>query len=449
MAELKQLPDGWTYFCYIIHDETEDASKKAYFVLNKLEEFGYDKNYLKDRDANAGSLEITVHFDGLEKSLFVIVILTPGFVTLVWNRYRSNTALFEILKDPRTCRLLPIAFGIKQDQWPRELNGIEGLLLMESDWEKESKVWDQLNDILRDKIECINENRESENSGDQSAPPEINVKENYDYKHTYVLLVAAVGAFPEETDIFNNDLELMKAMFENENIYVGIKSENIHTVQGKDCLATEMNEKIKKEIEDIAKNIKNKTNTLFIFYYSEHHDEFGNMWVGGPVHSLPEHSLPVETLKKDLCTVDATNMLFILDACYSGKMEMGAKGNKYPIVLWDLWDKTGAKGNSTKIAMQWCSSQPYQQSFYGDHLSYFTSAIVNAVNGTCFTGQTHIFEKFKSSLPTDTKVITLKKIHNCVRDSVQSRKPKQKPFLFPDHSDEKMKSFPPFANKIW
>ncbi|XP_041364588.1 uncharacterized protein LOC121379957 [Gigantopelta aegis] len=273
--------------------------------------------------------------------------------------------------------------------------------------------------------------------------------------NTYVLLVAATGKTEKQTNIFDNDLEEMKKLFMNKK-YIGVRSENIYTVSGKHTKASKMKKTLLKTVDEIASTIENN-NTYFVFCYVGHHSKEREIGIGGEKHVISEIEL-----KKALRKIDATYMLFILNTCFSESMDMGAKGSvvelpplEYPIVLWDLWDDAdlGAKGANTLRVMQWCSSGRNQTSFvHGkSKLSYFTSAIITAVEKKCNHSMCDICEHFKSGTQNDS-FISLKKLHECVRDHVKKDKPCQEPELLPLNAVEdehKMASFPPFAKKTW
>ena len=227
------------------------------------------------------------------------------------------------------------------------------------------------------------------------------------------------------------------------------RSENIYTVQANNLNANEMREKIITKIGSIAEKMKRKSDekTFFIFYYSGHcFIRSSDLKMAIKLGGSDATDMSEEELENQFSSIDATYMLFILDTCYSGGVDIGAKGNtpptrQYPI-LFDLKQKYRAKGNSTQIAMQWCSSRDYQKSFYEKDESLFTSALVNAASG----GKD---SKIQETISTDAKVVTLRQIHSCVQDSFKKLKPMQEPVLIPDHNDKKMEVFPPFCNKTW
>ncbi|XP_041370807.1 uncharacterized protein LOC121384468 [Gigantopelta aegis] len=167
MAELKVLPNGLKYFCYILHygshfqkhtneDEATDAENKAIFILEKLKQFGYVSNYLAIRDGFAGASIFEEHFDALENSLFTVILLTPAFLRNSWDTYCQNSAFYELLQDGQSYRLLPIAIGIEKGQVPRELNIKRVLFLNTNRWKTDDKSWAKLNRALVSGIDNYN-----------------------------------------------------------------------------------------------------------------------------------------------------------------------------------------------------------------------------------------------------------------------------------------------------
>ncbi|XP_071114106.1 uncharacterized protein [Haliotis cracherodii] len=299
--------------------------------------------------------------------------------------------------------------------------------------------------------------------GDASKGLERNVDQlTFGNGKTVALLLSGSGT---HSDIFRNDVDLMTKLLTSEKI--GLSEHKLSSVCRKPDTKLTTKKQIKRAIEDFQEELKGSTDGNLIFYYSGHFTKEHQL----VVDERNDPSLDYygdKDLADELKTIPAKHMLLILDMCYSGRADVGAKhADGFPgkekveekessdIVprLWELMmsgkgiqakDAIRGKGDNPEKVVQWSSSSPDEESYNLDHeSSFFTKAIIDVVNN----------DDVKKELEPGQTHATIKQLHRHVVKRVETALQRynkvQQPIIKPDHADrEYFKTFPCFAKVI-
>ncbi|XP_041362677.1 uncharacterized protein LOC121378532 [Gigantopelta aegis] len=295
------------------------------------------------------------------------------------------------------------------------------------------------------------------------------------HKNKFVLMVSANVADKDERYIFSADLKTMKKVLMDKTI-IGVRPENIHTIDGKDVPSNkQMKTRVFEELANIEKDMKEKPHAFFLFYFSGHHSN-KRFRVGRGTTDMDY--LTEQELKDRIHRLNAEYMLFILDTCYSGGADLGAKDDNPSLqtdnsmqqesaycapVLWDLFQLSTdgpdlrPKDENTRHVIQWSSSTKDQTSFYSRRKkrSIFTRSITKLLTGKCLSssGPCDHCKTYRDAVRLND-CIFLKPIHNSVLSHVKQFVLQQRqneditvpePQLSPDLDDEEMAKFPPLA----
>ncbi|XP_046572501.1 uncharacterized protein LOC124280573 isoform X5 [Haliotis rubra] len=271
---------------------------------------------------------------------------------------------------------------------------------------------------------------------------------------TVALLLSGAGT-ASGIKVFKGDVELMKTLLTSEKI--GLSKDLVFSVCPNPDSGTQTTKKqTEKAIDDLKKKLGDSTDNNFIFYYSGHFSKTHQFKVdtrGDPSQNYYND----EDLARMLLTIPAKHVLLILDMCYSGSANVGAKDGdglsetedvgveeilaKVPR-LWEFM--TSRKGVQAKgdpeMVVQWSSSRADQPSSYDQQSSYFTQAIVDVVTALDTN------DAVKNELERGQTHATILQVHRQVDRHLREHNRSQRPIIKPDHADaEYFRSFPRFA----
>ncbi|XP_048239569.1 uncharacterized protein LOC124110390 isoform X4 [Haliotis rufescens] len=274
---------------------------------------------------------------------------------------------------------------------------------------------------------------------------------------TVALLLSGSG---KDSEIFRNDVELMKTLLTSEKI--GLSEHKLRSVCRKPDTKLTTMKQIKRAIEDFQAELEGSTDGNLIFYYSGHFTKEHQFIVDERDDLSPDH-LEDKDLADELKTIPAKHMLLILDMCYSGRADVGAKhADGFPgkvkvedkessYIVPRLWElimsgkgiqakgAIGGKGDNPVKVVQWSSSSPDEPS-YDLKSSVFTKAIIDVVNNN----------EVKKELEPGQTHATIRQLHRHVVKHVEAALQRynmvQQPIIKPDNADEEyFKTFPCFA----
>ncbi|XP_048239567.1 uncharacterized protein LOC124110390 isoform X2 [Haliotis rufescens] len=294
--------------------------------------------------------------------------------------------------------------------------------------------------------------------GDASKGLERNVDQlTFGNGKTVALLLSGSG---KDSEIFRNDVELMKTLLTSEKI--GLSEHKLRSVCRKPDTKLTTMKQIKRAIEDFQAELEGSTDGNLIFYYSGHFTKEHQFIVDERDDLSPDH-LEDKDLADELKTIPAKHMLLILDMCYSGRADVGAKhADGFPgkvkvedkessYIVPRLWElimsgkgiqakgAIGGKGDNPVKVVQWSSSSPDEPS-YDLKSSVFTKAIIDVVNNN----------EVKKELEPGQTHATIRQLHRHVVKHVEAALQRynmvQQPIIKPDNADEEyFKTFPCFA----
>ncbi|XP_067676800.1 uncharacterized protein [Haliotis asinina] len=271
--------------------------------------------------------------------------------------------------------------------------------------------------------------------------------------NTVALLLSGAGT---SSDIFRKDVEMMETFLIDK---IGLSKSQFLSVHPNPDVTTKT---VTGKATDVLKGVlKDPAECNFIFYYSGHFNKDHTFQVDSRNDRSQDYYTDTD-LAGLLRTVPAKYVLLILDMCYSGRADVGAKDGgevseaegdgdedesaEVPL-LWKLMTSGNglqAKGDP-QMVVQWSSSLANEKSYHPENgSSFFTQAIVDVVN----TLDTN--EEVRNELERGQTHASVLQLHrhvvNRVDAALKKYKKVQRPIIKPDHADaEYFKRFPALA----
>ncbi|XP_052099292.1 serine-rich adhesin for platelets-like [Mytilus californianus] len=115
------------------------------FAVDKMATWGFEKTYYHDRDALPGSNIFGEFFDTVKASRFTVVVLTKGFLSDCWGKYKSQAAFTKLIDQDKSKRF--IAMYIDLEHIPDEFNTMNSLCFS-ADWQNEHREWEKFKMLL-------------------------------------------------------------------------------------------------------------------------------------------------------------------------------------------------------------------------------------------------------------------------------------------------------------
>ena len=136
----------YRYNFYLLNEEDDNPS--AIKILQFLEQPNHQlRGYYDDRDGEPGRTIFSNFGDALEKSEYVLVLISQHAIDSGWWKMKAHMALQHRLDNPlRMNTVIPVYLpGVTRDKRPLELQIIEGL---EYDTNPGAHFWTQLRNIF-------------------------------------------------------------------------------------------------------------------------------------------------------------------------------------------------------------------------------------------------------------------------------------------------------------
>ncbi|XP_046572498.1 uncharacterized protein LOC124280573 isoform X3 [Haliotis rubra] len=274
---------------------------------------------------------------------------------------------------------------------------------------------------------------------------------------TGALLLSGAGT-ASDIKVYKGDVELMKTLLTSEKI--GLSEDLVFSVWPKPGSVKQTTKKqTEKAIGDLKEELEDSEDNNFIFYYSGHFSKTHQFKVDTRADPSQDYYKD-EDLARMLLTIPAKHVLLILDMCYSGRANVGAKdGDELPETkgvgdeeeldavprLWECMTiRKGPqeKGDPVKV-VQWSSSLADEKS-YNLQSSFFTKAIVGVV--TALNTNSEVMNELDRGQTHATVLQVHGQVIKHVYDALEKYKEVQQPIIKPDNADtEYFKSFPGFA----